>query len=171
MDPKIHDAEMFARGAHLGQKHGDRPYWKHLNDTVNVLLRFGVTDGDLLCAAWLHDTIEDTKCTYQDIKGLFGARVAEFVWSVTDEMGRNRKERKERSHQKNFASGESATLKLADLTANVEDAVKNKAKQLKMYQQEWEEIRVLVNEALTKNAPSLLPFFQALCRLIEETKE
>jgi len=136
----IRDAEMFACGAHLGQKHGERPYISHPRDVVRILRRIGCEDQEVLAAAYLHDVIEDTPASYQDIKQLFGKRVAEIVWSVTDELGRNRKERKERTWPKIFASKEGTLLKLADLAANVEDAILNGSKLLQMYVKEWSAI-------------------------------
>lgn len=135
-------AEAFARGAHAGQKHGDKPYWTHLNGVVHHLLLWGYKrDSPIVSAAWLHDTIEDTNVTYQDIKQFFGKEVAEIVWNVTDEMGRNRKERKGKTYPKIFSTPESTTLKLADLCDNVFKSVENEDKHLDMYISEWPEIR------------------------------
>lgn len=141
-------AEMFARGAHAGQKHGDRPYWKHLQEVSNQLRAFGLHDHALYCAAWLHDTIEDTPTTYQDLKQLFGEDVAELVWAVTDEMGRNRKERKKKTWPKIAASPDAIVLKLADTAANIFDAFKKRSKLCQMYVKEWPEIRSRFHEAL-----------------------
>ena len=68
---KIQEAIAFAHLAHQGQFYGDVRYTKHLEDVVVVLYRFGHTDDDLICAGWLHDVIEDTPKTYQDIKKIF----------------------------------------------------------------------------------------------------
>lgn len=144
-------AEMFARGAHIGQKHGERSYVSHLRDTVRVLKRIDYFSVPMICAAWLHDTIEDTPTSYQDIRQLFGDHVAELVWAVTDDLGRNRKERKERTWPKIFADREATILKLADLTANVENAFENDSKLCQMYRKEWPEIYEAFEEALKKH--------------------
>jgi hypothetical protein len=144
---------MFARGAHLGQKHGDRPYYIHPKDVVKVLKRHGYDGEVLLCAAWLHDTIEDTLASYQDIKNAFGEDVAELVWAVTDELGRNRKERKALTWPKIFSSRNSTILKLADLAANVERSIVDRGKTLDMYRKEWGEIYPAYDKALGEHAP------------------
>lgn len=153
---KIDAAEYFARGAHLGQKHGDRPYYTHPRNVAQIIKEWALDEERfdtplLMCGAWLHDVIEDTPATYQDILQLFGREVAELVWAVTDELGRNRKERKERTYPKIFATPESTLLKLADLYSNVTGAVRENTKQLQMYQKEWSEHYNVFKDAIAKH--------------------
>ena len=70
--------------------HGDQrrptgaPYLEHLLEAVEVLVRgAGVTDPDVLCATVLHDVVEDTPCTVDDVRREFGDRVADMVGWVT----------------------------------------------------------------------------------------
>ena len=63
--------------------HGDQtrptgaPYAEHLLEALEVLVRgAGVTDPDILQAAVLHDVVEDTPCTIDDVRRSFGGRVA-----------------------------------------------------------------------------------------------
>src|SRR6204780_154079 len=70
--------------------HGDQqrptgvPYVEHLLEALEVLVRgAGVSDPDVLCAAILHDVVEDTPCTIDDVRLAFGGRVAELVGWVT----------------------------------------------------------------------------------------
>lgn len=171
---RIKSAEMFARGAHIGQKHGERPYYAHPRDVVDVLEGLGYDTENLVCAAWLHDTIEDTPTTYQDLKQLFGVEVAELVWAVTDELGRNRKERKARTYPKIFASFESTILKLADTAANVEAALAGEQKILQMYLKEWTEIYNAFMEALNgftdEDAQSALACLMELDKRVKERR-
>lgn len=154
--PQVQFAKMFAKGAHIGQTHSGRPFWCHLEDVANTLESYNLATRELLCAAWLHDTIEDTPTTYQDLKQLFGEEIAELVWAVTDEMGRNRKERKEKSHAKNFATRESTILKLADLYVNVKAAIDYESKKIKMYVKEWDELVTTFETAVEDKAPGAL---------------
>ena len=71
-------------------RHGDQrrptgaPYLEHLLEALEVLVRgAGVTDPDILCAAVLHDVVEDTDCTADDVRAAFGPRIAELVGWVT----------------------------------------------------------------------------------------
>ena len=137
---KVERAKIFCRGAHLGQKHGERPYWAHPRDVVRTLESWGYHDENLLAAAWLHDTIEDTPATYQTIIGLFGREVAETVWAVTDELGRNRAERWERTREKIFEHYHPMVLKFADYYSNVARSLENPGGKLDMYRKEAKDL-------------------------------
>ncbi|MFZ0830951.1 MAG: HD domain-containing protein [Thermoplasmata archaeon] len=85
-EPRVIDAIRFAAEAHRGQsrKDGRTPYIVH---PVAVLRRLssdlGVADADLLCAAVLHDVIEDTTVTREALEMRFGDRVARWVQELT----------------------------------------------------------------------------------------
>jgi guanosine-3',5'-bis(diphosphate) 3'-pyrophosphohydrolase len=70
--------------------HGDQqrptgaPYTEHLLEALQVLVEgAGVTASEILCAAVLHDVVEDTACTLEQISAEFGPRTAELVGWVT----------------------------------------------------------------------------------------
>ena len=80
------EAISFAARKHQGQmrKDGRTPYFAHPVRVMTILLtEFGVTDPEVLAAAVLHDTIEDTTTDYDDIAERFGQRVAWFVSLLT----------------------------------------------------------------------------------------
>ena len=62
---KVDRAAEFARKAHEGGFRRDKktPYIVHPADVVARLKSWGITDEDILSAAWLHDTVEDTELT------------------------------------------------------------------------------------------------------------
>ncbi len=123
-------AKYFAEIAHAGQVYSDEvPYLYHLESVVKVLERFGHTDPVMICAGYLHDTIEDTTKSYNDIATRFGIEVAELVYCVTSEIGRNRKERNDKTYPKIAANQMAVTLKLADRIANVEYGLASGGKQ------------------------------------------
>lgn len=111
--------------------HGDQrrptgaPYLEHLLETLEVLVRgAGVTDRDVLCAAVLHDVVEDTPCTVEDVRLAFGDRVADLVRWVTKpepEDDADRKAAKE-SYLKGLREAPDAAVlvKLADRASNVQ---------------------------------------------------
>ena len=85
-------AQEFAVKRHGGQRYDkDKPYAHHLEAVRDVLVRFGVTDEDLLAAAWLHDVVEDTSTSAQQVSERFGDRVGALVLAVTNEPGKNRR--------------------------------------------------------------------------------
>lgn len=81
----IEKAEAFARSVHGQQtRDGGEPYIIHPEQVVRVLEQV-TDDAEIIAAAWLHDTIEDTETTYNDILVNFGKRVADLVNEVTHE--------------------------------------------------------------------------------------
>ena len=111
--------------------HGDQrrptgaPYLEHLLEALEFLVRgAGVTDPDVLCAAVLHDVVEDTACTVDDVRAEFGARVANLVDWVTipeREGGADRKAAKESYLESLRGAPDDAVLvKLADRASNVQ---------------------------------------------------
>ncbi len=125
----------------LGKRYGDapndHPYSKHTQDVVDVLLSFGITDRDILAAAYLHDTLEDTPVTKAMLSEFFGDTVADYVDSVTDMPGANRKERKAATYPKTRANPVGIQIKLADRIANVQFSILTKNERMfRMYYKE-----------------------------------
>lgn len=130
-------AREFAIRAHGDQKYGNRPYSFHIDDVVAVLLSFaGATaDKHVLKAAYLHDVLEDTSVSIDELTDEFGAEVADLVWRVTDEPGRNRKERKVKTYPKIKGNRGATLIKMADRIANVHQG----GSLVSMYQKEHDE--------------------------------
>lgn len=116
----------------VGQKRkytGD-PYWTHPEAVANILLKHSsmlVTD-EMLAAAYLHDVIEDTSITKNQLEHIFGEQVANLVDELTDKytdpaVG-NRATRKELERKRlSTISAEAQTIKYADLIHNTESIV------------------------------------------------
>lgn len=120
-------ARAFSIAAHeaVGQKrkYTFEPYWHHCVEVAEIVQTSAVgATSEMIAAAWLHDTVEDTAISIETIEDVFGATVAALVSDLTDvskpEDG-NRAARKEidRNHTAN-ASPEAKTIKLADLISN-----------------------------------------------------
>lgn len=136
---EIDTAKYFAIDIHGNQRYDKFPYIKHLEDVYKVLIRFEINDIDLLIAAFLHDAIEDGAASYNKIKNKFNINIAEIVYAVTDELGRNRKERHIKTYPKIQGFLKATILKLADRIANLEFSIsKNIERSLfEMYQKEY----------------------------------
>ena len=82
---RLREAADFAAALHGDQQRPTgAPYTEHLLEALEVLVRgAGVTDPEILCAAVLHDVVEDTSGTLEEISTVFGPRVAELVGWVT----------------------------------------------------------------------------------------
>jgi len=114
-------ARSFAVIAHGDQIYGeDQPYERHLEAVVEVI-RGWTDDPELISAAWMHDTLEDTTTRFAEIADQFSPRVADLVWAVTAE-GDARAEKMAAIYRKIEAYPDAALVKLADRVANVEAA-------------------------------------------------
>lgn len=144
-DPNLKErqAMIFAIRAHGDQKYGEYPYVYHLYNVVQNLKSINASS-ELIQAGWLHDTIEDTSTNYSMLVRHFGENIAELVYAVTDELGRSRIARKTKTWPKISDNPKAMTLKLADILANVENAVTDcNLKLLRMYRQEYQDIHSL----------------------------
>ena len=139
---RYENAKILAIRMHGIQEYDKFPYYKHLQDVENVLLRFGFNQyDDLIVCAWLHDILEDCPISYNDIKKEFGEYIAEVVFCVTDELGRNRKEKHSKTYPKICNNEGSLIVKLADRIANIENAKRTRNKIFEMYKQEHQEFK------------------------------
>ena len=81
---KIADAYSFAAESHRDQRRrSGEPYINHPVEVALILASDLQMDEDVICAALLHDTVEDTPATLEDLEARFGAQVAELVDGVT----------------------------------------------------------------------------------------
>jgi (p)ppGpp synthase/HD superfamily hydrolase len=117
-------AKKFAQEKHKNQKRKDgvTSYSDHLEGVVNRLKNLGVTDKDVLCAAWLHDIIEDTDVTFDQINERFGREVAVIVLSLSKDQNILKKDREiQYISQLKDASFQTKIIKLCDISANLKD--------------------------------------------------
>ena len=138
MTDLIQRAKAFAIHAHRDhkRKYTGVPYHTHLEEVANIVASV-TSDEEMIAAAWLHDTVEDTATTIGDIEAAFGSTVAHLVWHLTDvskPSDGNRAARKaiDREHL-SHAHPDAKTIKLADLISNSADIVVNDPKFAKVY--------------------------------------
>jgi guanosine-3',5'-bis(diphosphate) 3'-pyrophosphohydrolase len=116
----------FAAHKHRDQRRKDAeasPYINHPIALAEVLAgEGGVTDVDVLAAALLHDTIEDTATTGEELRAQFGERIAGMVAEVTDDQKLPKVERKrlQIEHAAGLSHG-AKLVKLADKICNLRD--------------------------------------------------
>ena len=120
-------AASFAARKHQGQKRADAvtPYFSHVARVTLVLSHeFEVEDEDILTAALLHDTIEDTDTDYDEVAALFGERVAGYVVLLTKNPMLPKKEREEDYVVRLSRAPEAVMIaKMADMYDNLSDRV------------------------------------------------
>ena len=132
MDAQLYKAYTYAAKAHVGQlrKKTEIPYIAHIITTMNYAIEL-TKDIEVLQAAILHDTVEDTCVTLDDLKKEFGDRVVCLVETETENKRRNMpasqtweiRKRETIEHLKK-ASLDTKVIVLADKTANLESIVK-----------------------------------------------
>src|SRR5262245_4559956 len=100
---------------------GNEPYINHLAEVAGILAAAtDGTDADLVAAGWLHDTVEDTGTTREELAQKFGERVAALVVEVTDDMNLSQAERRQKQIEDAPHKSPGAKLiKIADKLSNI----------------------------------------------------
>lgn len=120
-------AAVFAAEKHKFQtrKADSSSYIVHPLGVANILMKAGVTDSNVIIAAILHDTVEDTDTTIEELKDLFGEQIASIVDEVTDDKTLSKGERKKAQieHIRHVSVG-AKLVKLADKLYNCLDLLR-----------------------------------------------
>lgn len=155
----LNEALNFATEAHKGQvrKYTGEPYINHCIEVCEIIKSHGFDDINLLIAALLHDTVEDTYVTFQKIKNTFGIDVMFLVYYVTDLVARNQGNRKTRielntQHILNTTEPYSLLIKCADIISNTRSIKQRDPEFAEFY---LEEKRVLL-EAMRERHPYII---------------
>ncbi|MBG7601376.1 MAG: HD domain-containing protein [Gammaproteobacteria bacterium] len=153
MSELVKQAREFATAAHQRidhrRKYTKQPYQVHLKSVAHIVA--SVTDDEeMIAAAWLHDTVEDTAATHYDIEQQFGKEVHDLVYALTDISkpgDGNRAARKaiDRSHLAR-ASVRAKSVKLADLIDNLRDICKHDEKFARVYLHEMSALLEVLGE-------------------------
>jgi hypothetical protein len=132
MSDLVQRARDFATQAHQRidqrRKHSGQPYDVHLKAVADLVASTG-DDAEAVAAAWLHDVVEDTPATFDELRDRFGPGVARLVAEVTDvsrptDGNRSRRKALDREHLAG-ASPRGQTIKLADLIDNARDITRH----------------------------------------------
>lgn len=134
------EAKDFAYKAHEGQtrKGKQTPFVEHLYLAVNIAQEI-TSDKDIIDGVWLHDTVEDTSVTLEDIKENFNERVYNFVLLETEEKEKNaeeswkRRKVKQITELKKHISNDVIIITFSDKMANLLELLED-------YQKEGDEV-------------------------------
>ena len=116
----------FAAHKHKSQRRRDveaSPYINHPITLANILCNEAhVTDSEVICAALLHDTVEDTDTTAAELEREFGAAIRDIVMDGTDDKSLRKAERKQlQIEHAAHISDKAKLVKLADKISNLRD--------------------------------------------------
>ena len=159
----------FAIEAHHKTNHlyDGKPYSVHLAMVALNAARYidcipAERRNDVLSACWLHDTIEDCRLTYNDIKQVAGEAVAEIVYAVTNEKGKNRKQRASDVYYEGIRKTPGAVyVKLCDRLANVQYSFDTSSRMFDVYQKENDAFI----EALFPDRDGMIPYMAIVAEL------
>jgi (p)ppGpp synthase/HD superfamily hydrolase len=148
---RARDFAIYAHGAQERKYTGD-PYWYHLQEVAYEVALYGFA-ADAICAAWLHDVVEDTEVTLEVISKSFNPHIVQLVRDLTDvsrpEDG-NRAKRKaiDRAHS-SAASYIGQSIKYADILSNAKDIAKHDPDFAKVYGNECRLLLQVMNAGHT----------------------
>ena len=131
------------------------PYEFHLKMVAKNAQKFGkavaeicfpgeqLSGKDILLAAWGHDLIEDTRVSYNDVAKALGPKVADIIYAVTNEKGKNRSERANDKYYEGIRNTSGAVfVKLCDRIANVEYSKMTGSRMFEIYKKENDDFLV-----------------------------
>ena len=132
---------------HLRMVHNVGEKFKHLLDNTKDYLTGEPYRGPkqdqvtlqqaCLLACWGHDLIEDTRVSYNDVKTHLGEEVADIIYALTNEKGKNRKERANEKYYEGIRNTPGAVfVKLCDRIANVQYSKMTGSRMFEMYKKE-----------------------------------
>ena len=140
----IEKAKQYAITCHSSTAHlyDGKPYAVHLEmvfDTASKFIRLVPEEHreNVLAACWVHDVIEDCRQTYNDVKVNTNESIAELAYALTNEKGRNRKERGNDKYYEGIRQTPfAAFIKTCDRLANYEYSKRQGSSMAKMYENE-----------------------------------
>jgi (p)ppGpp synthase/HD superfamily hydrolase len=144
----IERARAYATGAHaaVGQRHKQEqfPYAAHLQAVAELVAEVGGTPA-MVAAAWLHDVVETTACTLDDLRDGFGDMIATYVDWLTDPSKDGDAAAKAKEHARLAeAPVEAKTIKLADLIDNCSTVLRYRPEIADQYLADKEQVLLLV---------------------------
>lgn len=169
-------AARFAADAHRGQtrKNSETPYIVHPGRVAMAATLHPAGTPELVAAAWLHDTLEDTDATYAELLDQFGSRVADVVRELTNQFDKaqhpdkNRRQRKALETERLAGvSREAKILKLLDRRDNLEDRPGDEPGFLQLYAKETRQLLEAVGDADPDLAGRVLLAVKRLERHVE----
>lgn len=154
----------YANELHDNQDYDGHSYEYHLLTVAGILLVYGIpSDSPILFASVLHDTLEDTNVSYNDLARKVGFEVANIVYDVTNELGKNRKERAEKTYPKIAANPKAILVKLADRMANTLYSRDTRSSMYTKYLQEYPTFKKnLYNEAYFEEYPVMKTLWEVM---------
>lgn len=125
MSTLLEKAMAFAIEKHVGQKRKswNVPYVLHTMEVTYQLSKLGISDESTLCGAVLHDTLEDTSTTFEELVNGFNPTIATIVFDLTCMENQDKVLYIESFGESDRTRIESLVIKLMDRTCNIKDCI------------------------------------------------
>ena len=121
-----------------------------------------------MCACWLHDVIEDCRVTYNDLLKKFDEEIADCVFALTQNKGRNRKERLNAGYYFDIFGNEAARfVKICDRIANATYSKETKSRMLDVYRKEQDFFLL----CLQRDNDPFIEMFAELNKILQEERD
>lgn len=126
----------------VNHRYGENPYSYHLKMVCDVAEMFiylipPTERENVYCGCWVHDIIEDTRETYNDVKNETNETIAELAYALTNEKGKNRSERASDKYYSDMRKTENAVfIKFCDRIANITHSKNQGSSMFKKYKKE-----------------------------------
>ena len=146
----VDTARLFAIRNHAiaGNSYDNQGYIVHLQMVANTAEFFAyeldqsISVVEVIAAAWSHDLIEDTSLSYTDVRKVIGTFAADIVYDVTNELGKNRKEKAQKTYPKIAKNPLAVFIKMADRISNATYSKEHdNTSMYLMYQKEYPSFR------------------------------
>lgn len=176
MKDLILKAARYAAIHHEGQtrKDGFTPYIVHPGRVAMAATLHPLATSEMVAAAWLHDTLEDTAATYAELLEIFGSRVADLVRELTNQFSKEQHPDKNRRARKALeierlagVSQEAKLVKLLDRRDNIKDAPGDDAGFLRLFAQETRDLMRAVGDADSEIRDEILAAVKSLLVEVE----
>lgn len=150
-----------------------KPYEVHLKMVVDIAHKFidclpiNTDFQSIIAACWLHDTIEDCRLTYNDVKDATNETIAELVYALTNEKGKSRSERANDKYYDGIKNTPNASfIKICDRIANYKYSIENDYGMAIMYQQDMNNFK---NHLYAEKYKPMFDYLQKLVYAYNET--
>ena len=170
----VREAKAYAIRVHeeANQMYGDLPYSEHLKsvaayaDLFSMYLETDFEVVDAISGAWVHDTIEDARQTYNDVKKATNKTIADIAYALTNHKGKTRSERAGKAYYKGIKNEPLADyIKICDRLANIRYSSTTQSRMIDVYRKEHDHFKNMLYK------PEYSIMFKEMEMLLEEQSE
>ena len=166
----IKKAQKFALAKHSNQKKQDgvTSFSKHLEGVVSRLKNIGIENEEILSAAWLHDVLEHSETTFDEVNEIFGNTISVLVLSLSKNTNLPKKEQESQYiEQLKNSDFPTKVIKICDISSNLKELTNSpisKTQKNKKVKKMFRYTRVIKEELSTakEQYPKIIDIFDGI---------